>query len=92
MTFDTRPLTDDDLIARYIEFNPRRPGRDRAQVKEAGVEVWALVAYYQGGAAGDVGEVARAYDIPIDAVRAALAYYDREQDLVDARLKRLRTG
>jgi uncharacterized protein (DUF433 family) len=92
VTSDTRLLTDDELIARYIELNPRRPGRDRAQVKDAGVEVWALVAYYQGGAAGDVSEVARAYEIPVEAVRASLAYYTREQDLIDARLKRLRTG
>jgi uncharacterized protein (DUF433 family) len=92
MTSHARPLTDDELIARYIELNPRRPGRDRAQIKGAGVEVWALVAYFQEGAAGDVREVARSYDIPVDAVRAALAYYAREPELIDARLKRLRTA
>jgi uncharacterized protein (DUF433 family) len=92
MTPDTRPLTDDELIERYIELLPQRPGRDRASVKDAGVEVWALVAYYQEGAKGNINEVARAYDIPVEAVRAALAYYAREQDLIDARLKRMRTG
>lgn len=92
MTPDARGLTEDELIARYLELNPRRPGRDRAQVKGAGVEVWALIAYYQGGAEGDVEEVARAYDIPVEAVQAALAYYDRERRLIDARLDRLRAG
>jgi uncharacterized protein (DUF433 family) len=90
VTPNTRRLTDDELIARYIELNPRRPGRDRAQVRDAGVEVWALVAYYQDGAPGDIEEVARAYDIPVDAVRAALAYYARERDLIDAWLTLLR--
>ena len=92
MTPDTRRLTDDELITRYIELNPRRPGRDRAQVRDAGVEVWALVAYYQDGTSGDIDQVARAYDIPVDAVRAALAYYARERDLIDARLKLLRSA
>jgi uncharacterized protein (DUF433 family) len=88
----THQLTDDELIARYIEFNPRRPGRDRASLKDYGVEVWALVAYYQEGAEGSLEDVAAAYDIPLDAVRAALAHYARERDLIDARLKRIRTG
>jgi uncharacterized protein (DUF433 family) len=81
--------SDADLIARYIELNPRRGGKDRAQVKGFGVEVWALIAYYQEGAAGDVETVAHDYDIPVDAVRAALAYYAKERDLIDARLKLL---
>ncbi len=92
MTSDIRSLTDDELIERYIEFIPHRPGRDRASVKDAGVEVWALVAFYQGAAAGNMERVARAYDIPVEAVHAALAYYAQERDLIDARLKRLRTG
>ena len=45
---ETRGTTDDELIEQYIEFNPRRPGRDRAGLKDSGIEVWALVAYYQG--------------------------------------------
>lgn len=89
---DRRPQAEDELIERYIEFNPRRPGLDRAQIRDAGVEVWALVGYYQGEAEGDIKEVARAYDIPVDAVRAALAYYARQRDLIDAWLKRQQTA
>jgi uncharacterized protein (DUF433 family) len=85
-------MTDDELIGRYIELNPRRPGLDRAELKEAGVEVWALVAYYQDAGQGDVERVARAYAVPSEAVEAALAYYRRHQDLIDARLKLLRAG
>jgi len=86
---DTRPLTDDKLIERYIEFIPARPGWHRASLRDFGVEVWALVAYYQG-ADGDIELIAHDYDIPVDAVRAALAYYARERDLIDAWLKLLR--
>jgi uncharacterized protein (DUF433 family) len=82
-------LTDDELIERYIELNPRRPGRDRAQIRGAGVEVWALVAWYRDSASKNVEEIATAYDIPVDAVRAALAYYAREKNLIDAWLERL---
>lgn len=90
MPSETRSQTDQELIDRYIELNPRRPGRDRAQVKDAGVEVWALVGYYQGGAEGDIERVAHDYDIPVDAVRAALAYYASEKNLIDAWLERQR--
>ena len=86
---ETRTLTEDELIARYVELNPKRPGRDRAGIRDYGIEVWALVAFYQG-AAGDINRVAEAYDIPVEAVRAALAYYARERDVIDARLTLLR--
>jgi uncharacterized protein (DUF433 family) len=89
---DVRKHTDDELIARYIELNPRRPGLDRAQVRDAGVEVWALVAYYQGDAREDVHEVAQAYDLPTDAVLAAPAYYQRHQEKIDARLSLIRSA
>lgn len=84
---NARPATDDELIERYIELNPNRPGRDRASIKRYGVEVWALIGYYQGEAGADIKRIAKDYDIPVDAVRAALAYYAREKDLIDARLK-----
>lgn len=89
---ETRPTTEDELIERYIEFNPNRPGRDRAQIKDCGIEVWALIAYYREGAKRDIKRVAKDYDIPLDAVRAALAYYDRERNLIDARLELNQNG
>jgi uncharacterized protein (DUF433 family) len=89
MASETKPTTDDELIERYIEFVPGRPGHDRASLRDAGIEVWALIASYQGGAAGDIDEVAKSYDVPVDAVRAALAYYAREKRAIDARLRRI---
>ena len=50
------------------------------------------MAYYQDGPSEDIDQVARAYDIPVDAVRAALAYYARERALIDAWLTLLRSS
>lgn len=88
---EVHSTTDDDLIARYVVCNPHRPGLDRAELKDSGVEVWALVAYYEDAAQEDVDCVARAYAVPREAVEAALAYYKRHRSLIDARLTVLRS-
>lgn len=46
--------------------------------------VWALVGYLRG-AQGDILRVADDYDIPVEAVEAAIAYYHEHQILIDAR-------
>jgi len=89
---DPRSKTDDDLIDRHIELNPLRPGLDRAHLRDAGIEVWALVAYYLDAGGQDVDCVAKAYAVPRDAVEAALAYYRRHRDVIDARLKLLQSA
>jgi uncharacterized protein (DUF433 family) len=71
------------LIKRWIAPNPHRPSE--VVLKEYGVAVWALVGYARG-VDGDVAEVARAYDLPPDAVRAALAYYRQFPLQIDAKL------
>jgi uncharacterized protein (DUF433 family) len=76
---------EDTLITDCIELNPDKPGLDRARIKEHGVAVWALVAYYQA-AGGDINRVAADYEIPAVYVEAALAYYKRHQTLLDARI------
>jgi uncharacterized protein (DUF433 family) len=75
----------DALIARYIRQDPVRRGRDRARTgtDNGMVSVWIVVSYLK---AADVAEVARAYDVPEDAILAAIAYYRRHRDLIDARL------
>jgi len=78
--------TDRQLIEAYIDLNPRRPSEDRAELKDFGIEVWALVAYYQDAAQGDIDAVARAYEIPREAVEAALAYYRAHREAIDARM------
>ncbi len=76
----------DTLIGQYLEPNPHRPGRDEARLKAYGVAVWALVAYFQA-ADRDVDRVAQDYAVPRAAVEAALAYYDRYQSIIDARIE-----
>ncbi len=74
----------DALVAAYIEQNPNRFGTDEARLKGYGVAVWAIIGYWKG--AGDLTETTEGYDVPIEAVEAALAYYDRHGDIIDARL------
>ena len=76
---------EDTLIADYIELNPDKPGLDQARIKEYGVAVWALMAYYQA-TSGDINRVAADYEIPAVHIEAALAYYKRHQALLDARI------
>jgi uncharacterized protein (DUF433 family) len=78
-------VDDEGLIATYIEPNPYRPGEDEACLKDYGVPVWALIGYLQTPGA-DIERVAADYDVPIEAVQAARAYYHRYQAPIDARI------
>ncbi|MDQ6832293.1 MAG: hypothetical protein M3008_02740 [Chloroflexota bacterium] len=55
-----------DLIARYIETGPRRPGEGTARLTNAGPSVWAIIGRLEG-AHGDVRQVADDYDLPREA-------------------------
>ena len=77
-----------DQITHYVEEDPLRPGPSHARLVEAGVEIWALVGYYQHAAGGDLERVARDYDVPAEAVQAALDYYRRHKKLIDAQIAR----
>lgn len=74
----------DDLIARYIQEDSL--GRDESWVtsERGSVQVWALIGYLRSGEG--IAGTARAYDQPEEAVRAAVAYYQRLRPLFDARL------
>jgi uncharacterized protein (DUF433 family) len=74
-----------DLVERYVEANPHKPGAAEARLREYGVSVWALVEYWYG-VDFDKATVARDFDIPAEAVDAALAYYKAHKALIDARL------
>ena len=92
----TIPLDDDEdgLIARYVEPNPHKPGVEEAWVvghEDNGVPsytipIWALIGHYLYHLPRNVDDVARAYDVPAEAVEAAVAYYRRHQCAVDTRL------
>jgi uncharacterized protein (DUF433 family) len=58
----------------WVALDPLRPGKDRARVMPHSIAVWALIGHLRG-VNGDVAETAYDYDIPIEAVEAALAYY-----------------
>jgi hypothetical protein len=75
----------DALITKYIRRDPNHRGRDRARTgTDAGtVSVWIVISYLK---AADIAEVADAYDVPEEAIVAAIAYYRRHRDLIDARL------
>ena len=61
-----------DLIDAYIELNPNRPVLADAWLRNYSVPVWALIGYLEA-VHGDLARVAADYDIPLDAVRAAVA-------------------
>jgi uncharacterized protein (DUF433 family) len=48
--------------------------------------VWAIVSYYRQAVHGDLDRVAHDYDIPREAVEAALAYYRMHRQAIDARI------
>ena len=78
-------MIDQELIEKYIEPNPNRPGVAEARITGYGVSVWALVGYLEA-VHGDIAQVADDYGLPREAVEAALAYYHRHKGLIDARL------
>ncbi len=74
------------LIARYIKQDRNRRGRPEAWIDggQGGPQVWVIINYLRGGFG--VADAAHDYDLPKDAVRAAVAYYERHRDLIDAKL------
>lgn len=77
--------TPDELIVRHIELDPEAPGPIGARIADAGVHVWALIGYFYANG-GQRRLVAEDYELPEEAVEAALAYYERHRALIDARL------
>ncbi|MDQ6833440.1 MAG: hypothetical protein M3008_08575 [Chloroflexota bacterium] len=75
----------DALVAAYIEQNPNRPGKDEVRLKTYSISVWAIIGYWKASN-GDLADVAAGYDVPVEAVEAALAYYNRTRAIIDARL------
>ena len=72
------------LIARYVDPDwERYGGRHKARLREHGVSVWALIGQLRVRN-DDVDLVARDYELPREAVEAALAYYRRNRKHIDA--------
>lgn len=67
-----------------IVADPHRPGRHNARVVD-GPPVWlAIGALDRTG--GDEAAVAREWGISMQALRAAIRYYERHRALIDAKL------
>ena len=78
-------VADADLIRQYLEFNPHKPGLDEVWFKDEGVPVWALIGYLQA-AEGDIDRVAKDYEVPREAVEAAIAFYRLHHVVIDNRI------
>ncbi len=86
MSTDTKR---DELISRWIEPSPHKPGPAEAWVLPYHVSVWALIAQLELDG-WDLPGVADWYELPVEAVEAAVAYYERHRAEVDARIARNR--
>jgi uncharacterized protein (DUF433 family) len=73
------------LIDRWIVPDPHRPGADEVVVREYGVPVYALVAYYLG-AGQDVERAAHDCHLSAETVQAAVAYYRRHRTAIEGRI------
>jgi uncharacterized protein (DUF433 family) len=79
-------MTEEQLIQKWIDPESKQRGRANARMKESHIHVWALIGYWFG-VEENADEVAWAYDIPREAVDAALAYYRQHKCLIDDRLE-----
>ncbi len=82
----SRKLTDDELIEKYVEPSPKdptSPAHWRLIEEENGVPVWALMAWLLPDRS-NAEQVARDYQISMEALEAAEAYYRRNKKYIDA--------
>jgi uncharacterized protein (DUF433 family) len=73
------------LIARWIEPHPWKHSLAEARLAGSKIAVWAIVGQLRA-AGRDAQTVAADYAIPLEAVEAALAYYDEHRAVIDDRL------
>ncbi len=75
------------LIERYIARDPRNPGLYDSRLPDYGVAVWAIISRFETVNGGDLDEAAADYDLPREAVEAALAFYEQHKCAIDARIE-----
>ena len=83
---DTKPAVEPDDTAApdlTIGLDPHRPGRHRARLVHSGKPIWALIASLRGND-WDVAQTARDYNLPEEAVQAAVDHYRAEPKYIDA--------
>src|SRR5436309_657058 len=70
------------LIETYIEEDPERPGPSEARLVDSGVPVWAIIGTLRLAEEpmDDLApQVAVDYDIPVEAVTAAIRYFEQHR-------------
>ena len=78
-------MDEDQLIDMWIQPDPARPGVEEARIAKYGVPVWAIIGHWR--ATGEsASQVEKDYEIPAEAVAAALAYYRRHQAALETRI------
>ena len=78
-------MTDDELIEKYIWLPEPTTWPAEARIKGHGQHIWALVGFGQS-VNNDPAQIAAGYNLPIEAARAAMAYYQRYRAIFDYRL------
>src|SRR5207249_1320208 len=73
---------DDELNDRFIDPVTVGWGRSRARLKDSGIPIWALIGHLR--VSNSAEQVADEYAIPLDAMKAARAYYRRNRKYIDA--------
>lgn len=82
-------MDDKSLIETYIEEDPERPGPSEARLVDSGVPVWAIIGTLrlsEGPMDHLALQVADEYDIPVEAVTAAIRYFEQHRIAILGRL------
>jgi uncharacterized protein (DUF433 family) len=75
-----------ESLSHQIALDPDDPQPAEARTREKWIHVWAIIGFLQGNN-WDLGKAAAGYQIPRDAVQAAVEYYRAHQAEIDARLE-----
>jgi len=78
-------MTNDELVEKWIESNPHKQRKEEAVIRDTLIPVWSLVGYSEAYH-GDLARVAAGFDIPLEAVDAAMAYYAAHKCIIDSRV------
>lgn len=77
------------LIARHVDPNPSGQGPGSARLRDSGVSVWLVIACMDPFGE-NLEDLADDYDLPEAEVMAALYFYWRHREAIDARIAQSR--
>ena len=77
---------DDVLIDAFVDLPPHVPDAGDARLAAYGYPVWIVIDAL-AASDHDIARVARDYEVPEDAVRAAVAFYHRHREAIDIRAR-----